>query len=670
MNIRILDSWLREYLDTKATPIEIQELLSLSGPAVERLEKAGSDHLYDIEVTTNRIDAASVYGIAREAATILKRNGIPAELRPLDTPRPEPDKDAEPITLKDPERLLDRMLAIIIEDVEVGESPAYIRERLEAAGIRALNNLIDITNYVMLEVGHPAHVFDLDRLNSRTLLVRQARKGEEIVTLDGKKHRLDNTDVVIDDGTGRIIDLPGIMGTENSVVHNGTKRILFFIESNDPVNIRRSSMRHGIRTMAASYNENSPDPNLAETAFFRGVALYRKLAKGKVAGRYQDVRSEEAERKVIGITLADIRAYMAVEIGRDEVVSILADLGFGLEEEKDSLMRFEVPSHRMNDIGIKEDLIEEVARIYGYGRIPTHLPPFAYITDDFIRTERENFQKENETRKFLAHLGFFEVHNYSMISEEEEKLFGTSSDSIKMINPMSKELVSFRQSLVPSLVKDARINKGYQGIMIFEIANTYLPRENDLPLESRTLGLVMRGGYDRLKGFVDALLKFSKSRRYSYRAGAGRPYLKEDLSAKIYIDNREAGYIGQVDPRILYELSLPDRYVVAEIDMGVYARAFRYLESVPESDMGSPVIEDITYEFSPKAHWEEITRGLSKRFPEIWKIEYVSRFRNFITMRIYSHPGKAHKTILPDMTAYLENDARVRVKRSTDGNNK
>ncbi|PJB88602.1 hypothetical protein CO083_02205, partial [Candidatus Roizmanbacteria bacterium CG_4_9_14_0_8_um_filter_34_12] len=414
MNIKITHSWLLEYLETKATPQQIQEYLSLCGPSIERIEKVGDDWIYEIEITSNRIDTVSVVGIAREAGAILSRFNIPARFKPPQIKAPI-DNPVLPFTIKDPKNLCNRLMAVVMNNVSVENSPEYIKNRLLVAGIRSLNNLVDITNYVMLEIGHPTHVFDYDRIKTNNFLIRQAKKGEKITTLDEKTYELFENDIIIDDGTGKIIDFPGIMGTANSVVTNETKRIVFFIESNDSVAIRKSSMTHGIRTMAASINEKYPDINLVKTALFRGIELFEKYAKAKVASKIFDIYPNPVQDKKIEISYEYLTERIGVTIPVNKIKDILLNLGFKIYE-KNNKLEITDPSFRFHDVSQPEDIVEEIARIYGYHNIPSQLPPMVYIKQP-EDTERL-FQYQQVIKTYLKHQGCFEVMNYSACSQD------------------------------------------------------------------------------------------------------------------------------------------------------------------------------------------------------------------------------------------------------------
>src|SRR3989339_626053 len=347
MNTKITHSWLLEYLDTKATPLEIQKYLSLCGPSIEKVEKTqGGDYVYDVEITSNRVDTASVMGIAREAATILTRFGIKSAYKP---PRLEFSKQTAetglPLDIVDSKGLCKRIMAVVMDNITIKPSPKLIQKRLQDVGIRSLNNVVDITNYVMTEIGHPTHVFDYDRIMTHKLIIRKAKNNEEIVTLDEKKYILSSQDVIIDDGTGRVIDLPGIMGTANSVVTSDTKRIIFFLETNNATTIRRSSMRYGIRTVAATINEKNPDPLIAKTALFRGVELFKKYSGAKVAGGIIDIFPDPEKPVFITTTIDFIIKRIGIDIPEKQITDILKDLNFKVLETGNKL-KLQIPSFR------------------------------------------------------------------------------------------------------------------------------------------------------------------------------------------------------------------------------------------------------------------------------------------------------------------------------------
>ena len=608
MNIKITHNWLLEYLDTDATPKEISEYLSLCGPSIESVTKVKNDWVYDIEVISNRIDYASVVGIAREAAAILPRFDKKAKLKKnLDSLHLRGGRGGRGLTelkIIDDDNLCPRKLAVVM-DVKTGKSPTYIKERLQNYGIRALNNLIDVTNYVMLETGHPAHVFDFDRIKTGKILIRYAKKGEKIVTLDKKEYQLDNRDVVFDDGTGRIIDLPGIMGLENSVVTDETKKIVFWIETNDPKAIRRTSMKLGIRTIAASINEKNPDPKAARMAFDKGIELYEKIANGKVISSLYDINSEKSKYKAVETDYEIFEKIIGVKIEKEDIDNVLKNLGFEiyhLDSDRAKMVQLKIPSWRSNDISIPEDLVEEVARIYGYHKLPNNLQPPAIVE------QPKEFEKlffiNSKVKYFLKHLGLNEVINYSMISKEmiqNSKL--KIEEHLKLSSTISEEIEYMRQTLLPSLYKNVDDNTGKKDVLkFFEIAKVYLPRKNELPEETYKLGVAVNTDYFDLKGIIEAL----------YR---------------------------ELNVEIIHELSLPeiierDGVFIIEIDLQWLIDRYRQFSKYQPTNPYAVIKLDKTFNLSPQLTYEVIRK---KAFGSklLQKIEVVTLFENKLTLRFY-----------------------------------
>lgn len=564
MNIKILHSWLLEFLDTQATPQQIQQYVSLCGPSIENVEKIQDDWVYDIEITSNRIDTVSVVGIARETATILNRFNIPATFKKPNVVSPPIPKKTLPFVIQDDKKLTKRLMAIVMDNVSVTPSPDFIQKRLQAAGIRSISNLVDITNYVMLTIGHPSHVFDYDRIKTNTFILRNAKKGERLTTLDEKTYELMDTDIIIDDGTGRIIDLPGIMGTSNSVVTDSTKRIVFFIESNNPQAIRRSSMKHGIRTMAASINEKNPHPELVKEALFYGAALFQRYANANVASPILDIYHQILSPKKIVVDVSFINKKIGVSLEKKQIISILTDLDFSVFEKKGQL-DITVPSFRYFDIGDKEDIVEEIARIYGYHNIPGHLPPLTYIKQP--HDIELFFYYQNIIKTFLKHLKYHEVMNYSAYSKSLLDSCGLKeSDHIFITNTISEDIRYLRVSLVPSLLKNMKENGGFSNdLKLFEVAKTYIPQNGNLPNERFKLALATKGSFLYLKGVVEAVLKELHIEKYLFTPSSS-PLFAKNLQANLVINNVEIGVFGKMNGSTTENMLFEDEIFAAELD--------------------------------------------------------------------------------------------------------
>lgn len=545
MNIQILDSWLKEHVKTKATPKQIAELLSLSSVSVEKLEKHGKDYLYDIEVTTNRPDLMSIVGLARETTAVLKRNKIDAEFIPLKFEIPEVKEAKESINVINNPKLVSRICAVIM-DVNIEKSPSYIKERLEASGIRSLNNLIDITNYVMRAIGHPTHVFDFDLLPTKTIEIRESRPNEKIKTLDGKEYNLTGGDIVADDGLGHIVDLLGIMGLENSASNSNTKRILFFIDDNDPNRIRKTSMKYGIRTEAAVLNEKGISPEFAHDALLYGIKLYEKYASGTVISEIVDIYPNKVNTETINVHAEKINSVIGVNIPLNLSENILSDLGFKTKQIKDALA-VTPPHFRANDVRIEEDVIEEIARIYGYHNVPNKLPEV--WTGNPINLESNEFYFEDRVRDALKYWGMTEVYTYPMVSENLYE--GEINSAVEIQNPLNEEFIYMRKSLVPSLLKVAQENKNHENISIFEIANVYEKNGDYLPKQTLKLAVLIKNphtSFYKAKGIIEQLL---------FDLGAtGVVFMQHENGATVSLKKDHIGEIEMLDQNIIdFELN-------------------------------------------------------------------------------------------------------------------
>jgi phenylalanyl-tRNA synthetase beta chain len=502
MNIKILDSWLKEFVSTKATPKQIAEKLSLSSVSVERIEKFGSDFVYDIEVTTNRPDLMSLVGLARETAAVLSENDIHATFSPPRLANPKTANDVK-LTIKNDPKLVNRVLAVVME-VTVKPSPKQITDRLESTDIRSLNNLIDVTNYVMRVIGHPTHVFDFDRLNTDSLTIRESKKDEEITTLDKKTFKLHGGDIVAVNNKGHIVDLLAVMGLDNSVVTDETKRILFFIDNVDPNRVRKTSMGLSIRSEAAVINEKAIDPELAMDAMLYGIELFEKIAHGKVVSEIIDIYPNKVKTKPITVTDEKIQSVIGVPIPLHKSAEMLENLGFTVEKNENKLI-VTPPTFRAGDMAIPEDVVEEIARIYGYHNIPNVIPP---LTNSTILSEHNEFFWENRVKDAMKYWGFTEVYTYPMVSEI---LFeGPLEDAVTIQNPLTEDMVYMRKTLVPSLLQVIAKNKNYDTVQIFEIANIYEKQSNNLPDERiKFAGVIKKPkvSFYEVKGLLEQLLQ-------------------------------------------------------------------------------------------------------------------------------------------------------------------
>ncbi len=615
MNIKILDSWLRDFLITKATALEIAEKLSLTSVSIERVEPLGKDWVYDIEVTTNRPDLMSVVGIAREASAVLPQFGINAKFIAPKLPTPKTSNEKASLTIHNDKLLVHRLCAVVME-VRIKPSPKYIQERLETSNIRSLNNVIDVTNYVMRTIGHPTHVFDYDRIANHTIIVQESKKGEQITTLDNKTYTLEGGDIIAVDGDKNIIDLLGVMGLKNTVVTNDTKRIIFFIDNNDTAKIRKTSMGLSIRTDAAILNEKGVDPQLAYDALYYGINLLEKIADGKIASDITDMYPGKPKPTTVSVSQETINKVIGINIPLKTSITILEDLGF-TTSVKQNTITVNIPSHRLSDITIEEDIVEEVARVYGYQNIPSILP-----SQNTMRiTKRNNaFYWESVVKSALKYWGFTETYTYSFVSEE---LFeGTITDAIEIQNQLSSDWVYMRRTLIPSLLQVLRENKTFETIKIFELANVYEKNGEDLPTQTSTLAGVVKKknvSFFEVKGIIEQLfldLGIQKF-KFSKRTAGGN-------GADVYIENVKIGEIEILDEEIVdFELdfSMIGKYATTK-------KVYRPIAKYP------PIIEDMSLVISADIQTDKIIEEIKKQSKLIVSVTLLDIYQNTRTFHI------------------------------------
>lgn len=629
MNIKILDSWLKEFLKTKATAQEIAKNLSLTSISIERVEPYKKDWLYDIEVTTNRPDLASVVGLAREAAAVLPQAGIPAEFIPphlnvILNDSEGSQKDSSPMAQNDKKtieivndpKLVSRICAVMM-DVTVKPSPDSIKERLETSDIRSLNNLIDVTNYVMRTIGHPAHVFDYDRLGGQKLIIRESKKGEKITTLDKKEHVLPGGDIVAVNEKGEIVDLLGIMGLQNSVVTSQTKRILFFLDNNDTSRMRKTSMSLAIRSEAVQMNEKGIDPELAMDALLYGIKLYEEIADGKVVSDIIDIYPQKPQEKTISVSEETINKVIGVKIPLKKSAEILEDLGFKTEVSG-NIIKATVPSFRLRDMNIEEDLIEEIARVYGYHNLPSVLPPVTVA--DIKPLGFSTFFWEKRVKEALKYWGFTETYTYSMVSETMFE--GPTDEAITLKNPLTEDNMYMRKTLVPSLLQIIEENKRYKSLKIFELANVYDKKTNDLPIETRMLAGIIKSpaaSFHEVKGVIEQLCKDLGITEVSFR----KPR-KGGIGADVMINGERVGEIEVLEEHCIdFEVNFE-----IMVNHATLRKTYTPLSKFP------PIIEDLSLIVTEDVTTGDIIDEIKKQSPLITEVTLLDKYQNSRTFHI------------------------------------
>jgi phenylalanyl-tRNA synthetase beta chain len=487
--LKLLVSWLRDFVDVEAPVSEIASTLSMCGFEVASVDPVeggpavsapGSDGVIDFEVTANRPDCLSVIGLAREAATAFR---LPLRLpwdaagRPASTVRPvaaptESRLSAGGVTVSIEDADLCPRYAAAVAEVKIGPSPAWLASRLTAAGVRPINNVVDVTNYVLLEMGHPMHAFDLDRLAGRELCARPARAGEQIVTLDGEKRELAAGMLVIADAA-KPQAVAGVMGGSTSEVWNGTRTVVFESAYFKPASVRRTSKRLGLKTEASSRFERGTDINAAVVAIERACALLEQIGAGQRRGEILDCYPAPRGPITVALRRARIPHLLGVPVPDADVCRILAGLGFETTDTAEGWVA-RVPTHRV-DVQREVDLLEELARHHGYDKVPATFPPLHAMP---ARPD-PGIARRNLLRHVLTAGGFSEAIDFAFIEAAAARPFAPSEGEVEnlvpLAYPLSEKFAVLRPSLLPGLVDAVAHNRHHDraDVRLFEIGNAF-----------------------------------------------------------------------------------------------------------------------------------------------------------------------------------------------------
>src|SRR5213080_4541496 len=497
-------NWLRELTDTKLPPQELRERLTNVGLAVDAVAERNGDYVLDVEVPSNRGDCLSHVGIARELATI-EMSRI-SDLKSKIQSANGRTSDFASVEIRDPD-LCPRYAARIVRGVKIAPSPEWLRKRLEVLGQRPINNVADITNYVLHELGQPLHAFDLAKLTESRIIVRCAEKDETITTLDGVERNLDKEMLVIADAR-RPVAVAGVMGGEDSEISNATTDVLIESAYFDPASVRRTAKLLGLHTEASHRFERGTDPEGVSQAQEKCVALICEIAGGVATEDSLDVYPNPPKAKSVDLRPERVAVITSLQVETEEILRVLTALGFDLTPDLRERVRaqlemdpkkltFTIPPWR-HDVAIEEDLVEEVARHTGYDRIGTELPPSS-LSGEYHSRERH----KRALRRSLSALGFDEAINLSFVELTNDfdlipEYGGLSEDNlVTLTNPIVEEASRMRQTLLPGLLNSIRhnINHGIRDVCLFELGRLFVANEpGQLPREREALALAATGG--------------------------------------------------------------------------------------------------------------------------------------------------------------------------------
>lgn len=586
--MKINYNWLREIVDVDLPPRHLAERLTMAGLAVDAVVFYGDEPILEFDLTSNRPDCLSHLGIAREAAAILGKTARLAEPKVVEAKAKT--SDATSVEILAP-ALCPRYTARVIKGVKIGPSPDWLVKRLESVGQRGVNNVADITNYVMLETGQPLHAFDLHQLRGERIVVRTARSGEKITTLDGEERDLTPEMLVIADAE-RPVAVAGIKGGADSGITEKTVDVLLEAAYFTPAQVRATSRALGLSTEASYRFERGTDPEIVPTASDLASALIAEIAGGEVLRGLVDVYPMKAARDWILFRRARYALVTGLEIDLSEAERILRGLGFALQAEvENDRLRAKAPSWRV-DVSIEEDLIEEVARIAGYDKLKSSLPggagAGAYLPGEDAR---------RAARQTLTALGYNEAISFSFVNgETDELLSGAGEDSrLALLNPIDETRAHMRVTLLGGLLGalERNFNHGARNVRLFEIGKCFTNDQGERPIETERLGIVATGArneddwqaassagggsidfYD-VKGAVESVADAIGLPALEFEPAESGDFLHPGRRAEVRLGDRAIGVMGQLHPRIAARYKFKQPVYVADLNLRIMLLAER-----------------------------------------------------------------------------------------------
>ena len=561
------------------------------------------DVVFDINVTANRPDCNSILGLAREVSAVLNK--------PLKMPDFTFKSDASVSTKNtvivenlQPD-LCQRYISHLVKDIKIEESPMWLKRRLFSMGFRSINNIVDITNYVLLEIGQPMHAFDLSHIDGNKIVIRRAENGEKIVTLDEKEFTLSENNLLICDSV-KGVALAGVMGGLNSEIKATTKDVLFESAKFSRDNIRKTSRTIGQRSDSSSRFEKGVDYLSVELGMKRALNLIDRLNCGKIACDEYDLVDKALEEKVIKTTISKVNGVLGIDVPKDTIVNILSSLSFKVKTDGDNLEVI-VPLFR-EDMEDYPDIAEEIIREYGYSKIEPSLLKTSSITNGG-RNEMQT--KTEDLKNLVCSMGFNEIITYSFVPEKDINVFGLENygEYVKIMNPLSEDVNIMRVSLIPSIVRTSlnNLNRKNNEGRLFELAKVYnLVKGQELPKEKANLSLAVYGeneDFYTLKGVIEEVLEvFCNGASVNYEV-SDKKFMHPTRSASIIINGKEIGVLGQLHPSLASSLGIDKALYVAELcfddlacefnDKVVYAQISKFPNI--ERDLALILDENVKY---------------------------------------------------------------------------
>ncbi|MFH1847947.1 MAG: phenylalanine--tRNA ligase subunit beta [Candidatus Omnitrophota bacterium] len=698
--MKISYNWLKDYVDVNNSARQVAEWLTMAGLEVTSLEEKDRDSVMDIEVTTNRPDWLSFIGVAREVSAITgKKLKLPtASMR---GPAISSKGRKPSVEIKD-KQLCPRYTARIIEGVKIAPSPKWLSDKLESIGVRPVNNVVDITNFCLFELGQPLHAFDLDKLNDGAIVVRKARKGEKMTAIDGTEIELDGAMLIIADSKVPVA-IAGIMGGLATEVSDNTRTILLESAYFDPVSVRGTSRKTGLSSDSSYRFERRVDLEGILRASNRAAAMITKICGGQI-GELKDVGTKIARAHPVKISVSKANQILSSDLSAVSVKKILTNLGLKVGPVSD-ILKVDPPSFRA-DLKREEDLIEEIARVHGYNAIPTTIPK---IVGHPVRKCRER-QIEETAKNILVSLGLDEIITYSLIAKKSVEKIYSKNDTVALKNPLSAQQEIMRPTLIPGALEAARfnINRKSEDIQIFELSKTYqsslradpqsslradnlrskrAPSEAISFLETRKLCILCcgaagdwrskaRADFLHLKGLIEALFERLGVCDYGFAPEKQDNVLYPETSASILVRGKEIGTAGAMRDEILADFDIKKEIFICELNFDEIISAANLTKYFKTPSKFLPVRRDISFILDEAVTIQSITDAIKGTNAELIKdvtifdeyrgrqipdgkkslsfsVEYLSFDRQFTAQEIEQAHGRVKEALEKKFNASL-----------------
>lgn len=623
--MKISLDWLCDYVDTTLSADEIGDILSNLGFPIESIERVGDDTVLDVEVTSNRGDCLGHIGIARELAMATGKT-----LKLPEINLNESNKDVQSMVqvhIHEP-ALCNRYTARVIEDMKIGPSPKWMRKRLESIGVRSVNNIVDVTNYVMMETGQPSHAFEYDEIAGQTIIVRKASNGEQLISIDETQCKLNDSMLVIADEKIPVA-MAGVMGGLDSEVSDATTTVLLEVAHFEPVTIRSTARKLALQSEASFRFERHVDTENIDWVSARCAQLMAETSGGIVARGMIDAWPEKRERNTIEMRLSRMNALLGIVIPPDKVLSIFTALGFAPKTKDDDRIVCTSPSWR-HDLHREADLIEEAARCFGYDNIPVEPKIHIEVASPNLREKTAG-----KVRSFLNGAGFYESINVTFVDAKTAEQFCEQmpEQHLSVADVSQKNLNLLRQNLIGSLISvmQSNYNVGNRPCKLFELADTFIPDANHetgkLPNEHTRIGLVMDDDFRVMRGVIEELVAgIALNSTLEFKPAS---FKWAQAGAQILIDDKALGIAGLLNTDTAGQFNLDKQAVsAAELDFDLLLEKSGAIPAAQPIPRFPAIVRDLSLIVDEPVQWAQITSVIQSKAPaELEQIDFGGLYR-------------------------------------------